>query len=807
MNSTVPVTYDTAMQQVIPMPNVPSSSYGLVTVPAPHLTPVHARGSMAMVAAQPAQQQMIVTTPVPAPAADATIVSIADIVRYFRKRWKTAAMVAVPLAVLTFAALGLGKKTYEAEARLLLRIQDTNVFNFTEMAQNRVTELSAPMLANNHRSELKARRYVEYLWDQMPEGERTAFIADELASSGKKSLTQTIKETIGLAKPSKPASPKDIFVGKLDKAVRVDPLKESHILRVQVRHSDPQIAASMANTYVEDYIRYVSEQELGMTKTASHYLEQKSAELQKRLADSERMLATNRENEGSMQETEVKDMYGEKVKLLMTALADAEVKLTRTRHDLETIQKASRDGRDLLEIKAVAENSDVSAIRKQLDLKYAERAPLTADCGPRHPKMRALNEAIETLQRTLDHNVSDVVAMLTAEAENGVRQAADFQKQLDEARTKVLSLSGKTADESLLRDRVAMDRDLYQKIQLRMSQAELTGEFKDNGLLRIADVATPPAAPVSPSAMLGSIAGMMVFGLVFLGLPVGCGLAEDHLMPALRTVRPVVAEAPPAPASVAPPAPAATADPVAAYYQPGPILPISHSGTASVIETDDAVVAVLPDVQAPTAASLLIAMMRTGAHGAGAALRQVAASLEKNRWMRNGPGIVLVSSAGAREGKSLVASALAATFTSQGRRVFLIECNPSSPSAHQWYPNVRADAADAHTIEALRYGSTNLFVLPGSGLPSVQVSDLIDGYRFWIERARAAGIDWIILDTSALLGSFADVAPLVPMATDVLFVHDQAVSSKAQVQAALNLMRPLMGHEVSRGLVMNRQTV
>jgi MinD-like ATPase involved in chromosome partitioning or flagellar assembly len=129
-----------------------------------------------------------------------------------------------------------------------------------------------------------------------------------------------------------------------------------------------------------------------------------------------------------------------------------------------------------------------------------------------------------------------------------------------------------------------------------------------------------------------------------------------------------------------------------------------------------------------------------------------------------------------------------------------------APSAHQWLPNVHPDSADAHDVEDLRYGGTNLFVLPASGLPSDQVSELIDGYRFWIDRAAQAGIDWIILDTASLLKSFTDVAPLAPLATEVLFVHDQAISSKAQVHAALNLIRPMLGADVHRSLVMNRQS-
>jgi uncharacterized protein involved in exopolysaccharide biosynthesis len=763
-------------------------AYSLADIAPPLKSRISAAQALAL--SQPAPRATPTAEPQPLGNIDVTVVSLSDIMRYFSKRWQLAVWVALPIAALTFFALGFGEKVYEAEARLLLRIQDANVFNFTEMAQNRITELSAPMLVNNHRSELKSRRYVDYVWEHLPETDRMAFISDELAKNGYKSWHRELREKIGLAPVLLPSTPKSLFGSKLDKAVRVEPLKESHVLRVQVRHTDPKLAALIANQYVEGYIKYVSEQELSVTKTASVYLEEKSAALQRRLAESEKQLADTRQSENIMQDSEVKEMFGEKVKLLTAAMADAEVKLTRIRHDLETVRKAQASGRDLLEMKSVAENSDVSAIRKMLDLKLAERAPLAEVCGPNHPKMRALNEAIESLQSTLQRNIGDVVAMLTAEEQNGLNQVADFQKQLDEARAKVFSFSGKTAQQNLLRDQVAMDRELYQKIMLRMNQAELTGDFKENGLLRVADIATPPVKPSSPSVAIAGIASMMLFGLVFLGLPVGCGLAEDHLIPAIRASRNGAETKAPEHEPMA-------AEPFT--------LPTTHSGRAAVMETADSIVAVLPEVTAHNQASLLIGMMRKGAHGAGAALGQVASGLEKNRSKKQGPGVVLVTSSEAGEGKSLVAAALAATFTSQGRSAFLIECNPTAPSAHQWLPNVHPDSADAHDVEDLRYGGTNLFVLPASGLPSDQVSELIEGYGFWIDRARQAGIDWIILDTASLLRSFTDVAPLAPFATEVLFVHDQAISSKAQVHAALNLIQPLLGSNVHRSLVMNRQ--
>jgi Mrp family chromosome partitioning ATPase len=180
--------------------------------------------------------------------------------------------------------------------------------------------------------------------------------------------------------------------------------------------------------------------------------------------------------------------------------------------------------------------------------------------------------------------------------------------------------------------------------------------------------------------------------------------------------------------------------------------------------------------------------------------------LEKQPSLRTGPRIVLVTSAMSGEGKSMLSSALAASFCAKGRRVFMIECNPSAPSFGQWFPQCHTQASYNSEMEVLRYGSSNLFLLPANDLPSYEVSDLLDSYRGWINKAMPV-VDWIILDGAPLLRDFADVAPLVPLATDILFVNDASRSTDGQTKAAFSLLKPMMLVDVLRGVVMNRERV
>jgi len=132
-----------------------------------------------------------------------------------------------------------------------------------------------------------------------------------------------------------------------------------------------------------------------------------------------------------------------------------------------------------------------------------------------------------------------------------------------------------------------------------------------------------------------------------------------------------------------------------------------------------------------------------------------------------------------------------------------MECNPASPSIQNWFPQAGSYSSWTNDLETLRYGASNLFLLPAHDMPSYDVSDLLDGYRAWINKAQH-DVDWIVLDGASLLRGFADVAQLAPMATDILFVHDETRTGSEQVRAALNLLRPLVRNESLRGMVINR---
>ena len=747
------------------------------------------------------------------PAAAETIVSLADLIAYLKRYGKLACFIALPLAGLVFFYLGFGKKVYETESKLLIRIQASNPIQFTGApTSSGMSELSAPMIINNHRTGLKTRRYTDYLFTKLPRTQLEAFLADE----GKLGLKSRLFVAIGLEKAPKAALPEELFAGKIEKAVRIEPVKDSHILRVIVRDSDPESTANMANAYVDNYINYVSDDTFQSTKQNSEVLQRQGEEIMEKLGVAERKLQEYVKNADLLKLNATGDMGTQRAESLTRAVTEADLDLLKASISLNSLRNAAKGRGDAMGIKGVNDDPQIVELRKRLDETKAKRSALDEWCGRLHPRVVTLEKDLarlnEQILATTQGRIAEVIQAAEAEEKRLRSQAEQLHQELSTARGAALAEGSKQTTLSMLSDEVASLRDLYNQVTRSRKQTDVAREFKD-GQLAVEDIAVPPDAPISPKKSIALIASMMVFGLVGLGLPVGLGLAQDHLVPILKnSASPTPGTPPPSTprySSAPPPAGPAPSPFTAAEHLPPPVQPHlppaqqMRIGPASVSATQ--ILATLPELMSAEGPIQLGELLHPSPVSGGGAVTQLIALLEKQSIYRNGPGIVFITSANVGEGKSLLSSALAASLCTTGRRVFLMECNPSAPSIQNWFPQAGGYSSWTNEMETLRYGQSNLFLLPAHDLPSYEVSDLVDGYRAWIEKARPQ-VDWIIMDGSSLLRGFADVAQLAPLATDVLFVHDATRCNAEQVRAALNLLRPLTSIETMRGMVMNRQT-
>lgn len=778
---------------------VPVTTQGLTPVEPARSTvaiqPYVAHPQFAYVMAHPQPPQ-------PAAPADETLISVEDIVRWLHTYWKRGILTALPIAALIFYFLGFGKKVYQAGAMLQVHIQDESLLKLPGSASS-FSELSGPQIINNHRTGLKTRRYVDYLFRQIPAGE----MSEMLGPIGQIGWKSRLLVAAGIKDPPRAMTPEEAFNKFTNEAVRVEPIKESHVLRIIVEGGNPQLVASLANHYAQDYIQYVASDAVDNARGDLQQLTNKAADTKKLLDDAERELASFNQQSDLLRTGDANDLSTMRADSLEKALSDVEVELLRADERVRQVQDTIQNGGDLGSFKGQADGTKVVELQKQLVEAKSRRDKLLEYCGSRHPTLITTISEIARMEK----EISSTVASAAGSEQVRLRSERDRLTQaLAAARGEAFGQSTARIRQKQLRDSVESLRKLYADLLQNQERARFASETQSNGSLSVKDVAVPPDEPISPRKSIALIVSIFAFGLLTAGVPVASGAFHELVLPTVRRggrktgAAPAAAPAPvypaPSPFQVAPPP--ATPAPAAhlPYPAPAPIPPHSHPMAAP------AIIAAVPELMAGEGPVQLSELLHPNPLSGGNSMSQITGLLERFRGARRGTGIVLITSAATGEGKSMIASALSAALCSGGRSVFLIECNPTSPGIENWFPHAQACSSWSSDLETLRYGCSNLFMLPAIDLPSYEMHDLIDGYRAWVARAQAQGVDWVILDGASLLNGFADVAQVAPMATDIVFVHDPTRCDSDRVKAGLNLLKPLVVQDNLRGIVLNRQT-
>jgi uncharacterized protein involved in exopolysaccharide biosynthesis/Mrp family chromosome partitioning ATPase len=729
-------------------------------------------------------------------ARDVTVIRLREVIGYQTRFWKPGVIAGALAAVAVFVVLGCGTKVYEGVSTLVVRIQETSLTDI-EHKGGGLTEQSAMQIVNNHRTTMEARRFVDFVYSRAEPSDMVAY----LDGADKTGLRSRLMVALHLKDPPKVLSPQDYFAKKMTQVRQVEPVKDSHMITVTIKDSDPAVAAKFANLYVQSYLEFQENEAARTASSAQSRLADQVDEVRRRLDTKEAELAEFSQQTDLLKSGDTAgDMSVLMVQEMGKASAGIDVELLRAQQRLQQLQAGLSPQVDVSGVKGLGDDQQIIEIQKMLIAARSRRDALLEYCGSQHPKLLQCESEVGRLEQEARSRIQAIITAAKSEEQRLISEKQDFAQKLAEARKVAFEQGGNRTRQKQLSDEVEGLRTLQSSLVKQQEVARMAFEVRNSTNLEVVDLALPPESAVWPSKSLALLASMLVFGVLGLGLPMGIGLTRDHLVPLIKplasetstslAITPVHQEFAAAPAMrpwTPPPAPA--------RVEPRP---------APVELKMPPTVAMMPRLDYREGPLQLNELIHRPADRGGNAMAPAIAHLEQQRMIRGGTGVLLVTSAHSAEGKSLCASAMAAAFCQAGRSAFLIECNPVAPAVHQRFPGPGSHSAWIEQIEPLRYGQSNLFLLSADQLPAHDVATLAVGYRTWVEKARAQGVDWVILDAAPLLHGCADVLPLAPLATDILLVHDEARADARHVKAALVLLQRIAPPAVLRGIVANQ---
>ena len=315
-------------------------------------------------------------------------------------------------------------------------------------------------------------------------------------------------------------------VGEIIRGRDVSSVRDTRLLNVAFSSPDPQLAAIVANALARTYVQQTVRIRTSTSGEASDWLAKQVEEQRKLVQANEAALQRYREKYGT--ESLFTDREGvERQNIVVQRLADLQGELSKVR--AETIQKeadynqlvAIQDNREALDtLPAIATNLYIQQLKGELAALRRQMGQLSEELGERHPDRIKLQGAIDEAERKVQSEMSNVAQAMRNDLAAARTRERGLVNALDRQKADVHALNAKSGQYEALDRELAGNRDVLDKLQQRLREAELARELKSTNV-RMLDAAEVPWEPFLPRkerniAMALVAAGGFALGLVFL---------------------------------------------------------------------------------------------------------------------------------------------------------------------------------------------------------------------------------------------------------------------------------------------------
>ena len=714
----------------------------------------------------------------------------------YRRRWLGLAVFAL-VVVSAIGYLLVATPVYEAYVRVLVQPDNPNVVSFKEVIQGDESKLEyyQTQLEILHSRSL-ARKTLDALdmWKDpeivQPSGHlarvihATRGMATRITSALAGMMGKATSTPSSAATESVPASAAtagttgsapgtgvtesavqsraiDEFLTRLVLNYRAD----NRILEVGYRSVDPHRAAEVANTIAHNYINDDLEVKFKAAKDASDWLNARITEQRTQLQSSETAAQRYREANGDVAVSAEQNIILQKLSDLNTATTKAKTERLDAQALYDQLQTVQQNPAALDTLPVILSDPFIQKLKVELADLQAQEVTMSRQLGDRHPDLQNLRSNIARVQGQIQAEVRKIAESVGNQYRAALGKEQSLSAALEEQKRQALTLDRRAVQYNELQREATSDREMFESLLQRAKETGIASELKTSNI-RIVDPAEVPLRPASPRPL-----PTLLFALV-LGLPLGCAAAVG---------REIVDDRVKSPDEI----------------KDG--LGLKFLGFAPAVRGARFTArGPLVDGQVPPLFS--------------EALRTVRANVFLAAASTPGTKVLLVTSTGPNEGKTVVASNLAVALAQSGRRVLLVDADLRLSRAHEVF-DVPLDPGFSNVLEAaipmksaIRASSIHGLSIVTAGPTPESPGDLLSVENF---RSAIAAVendfDWIVIDSPPVM-AVSDAIAMVPAAVGVVFVVGARMTRRRAAEAALEQLEAadatILGAVLSRADVL-----
>jgi succinoglycan biosynthesis transport protein ExoP len=321
----------------------------------------------------------------------------------------------------------------------------------------------------------------------------------------------------------------DAALGAYFSRLRVAPEAGTRLVKVSFEFPDPELSAKIVNAHVAGYLAESRQLQARGGEAARAFLEKEAAQLKGKVEKSEAALNAYRSKMGILAfgvKDQEKNTIAEQTMIgLNRALTEAQTQSIKAQAEMEMVRAGAFDS-----LPEVVANPLIQNLKPEVDRLRARYAELAATYNDDYPRLREAKARLAEAKSRLSQEMAAIAASVernygaARDRENNLERKVQAEKRLD------LSLNDASLQDAVLAREVQTNREVYEDVLKRMQEISVNGAAPLSNISVVED-AVPPPRPAVPrkgrwlalTLLLSSVCGL---GLVFV---------LDQLDPRLRS--------------------------------------------------------------------------------------------------------------------------------------------------------------------------------------------------------------------------------------------------------------------------------
>ena len=288
----------------------------------------------------------------------------------------------------------------------------------------------------------------------------------------------------------------------------IAPERMSLIIRIVFEHPDPDMAATIANLFAQEYLNYTHHTRVQKILDSIDELRIKVAQQEAKVKELDKRLVEYREQYKAISLENLDDVDRNELRDLNTILTSDKRAFDSASTQWNLVQEFKREGKPLTDLPFIAELPQISKLLTDRSTQQVFVASSEKRYKEKHPRMIEARKALDQLNKEIDVAVGSAEQKVQAAYEAARQNYEQSQKRLLEKKEEILDLGRKAiVYKSIEREKQvaeSMHAGLIASMNVRLAQVNLINEGAN-----IIDKASPAIRPVSPNIPLNIVLGVL----------------------------------------------------------------------------------------------------------------------------------------------------------------------------------------------------------------------------------------------------------------------------------------------------------